>query len=206
MPSNSQPTRPPPSRLTSVLILTAILTPLALVPYIAVRRHLLRLQTQLSKMDETRMTLRRDLKAALAMRKEEQEKVMGMIESVRKEVEVVRKEVEDTREDVGHVDRDVESLEGDVDEIRIDMRELVEENQRVKLQLSTLKELGQGLADVAAFMEEVEIHHGLAVKPNDGRGIDRIRKLAYKFEGLKMQANTSSEEKHHGETNPGEKC
>lgn len=47
-----------------------------------------------------------------------------------------------------------------------------------------MTELGKSLADVAAFMHEVEIQQGFVTRPNDGRGIERIRQLAYKLESL----------------------
>lgn len=52
------------------------------------------------------------------------------------------------------------------------------------MQLSTLKDLGKSLADVAAFMHEVEVEQGFVYRPHDGRGIERIRHLAYRLESF----------------------
>ncbi len=38
--------------------------------------------------------------------------------------------------------------------------------------------LGGSLADIAAFMQEVEIRQGWTPRPDDGRGIERARQLA----------------------------
>ena len=40
------------------------------------------------------------------------------------------------------------------------------------------------MADIAAFMHEVEVQQGFVSRKNDGRGIERIRQLAYKLQGL----------------------
>ena len=45
-----------------------------------------------------------------------------------------------------------------------------------------LKAIGTSLADVAAFMHEMELHQGYPPRANDGRGIERIRQLAYKLQ------------------------
>jgi hypothetical protein len=47
-----------------------------------------------------------------------------------------------------------------------------------------LRELGTSLADVAAFMQEMELHQGFFTPRFDGKGIERLRFLAMQFEGL----------------------
>ncbi|THH33689.1 hypothetical protein EUX98_g619 [Antrodiella citrinella] len=177
-------TRPayPTSPLTHIFILTSVLVPIALVPYLAVRRHLLRLHTQMARMNETNVMLQRDLKAALteaSVRREEQERVKVLVEGMRRDVEGMRRGVER------------KGVEGEG--VRRVVKDLWEEKQRTRLQL---REVGKSLADVAAFMHEVEIQQGLANRPNDGRGIERIRQLAYKLfdslqkGGLKTEAES----------------
>jgi hypothetical protein len=45
-----------------------------------------------------------------------------------------------------------------------------------------LRELGRSLADVAAFMHEVELEQGFSVQRPDQRGIDRLRTLALRMQ------------------------
>lgn len=47
-----------------------------------------------------------------------------------------------------------------------------------------LRDLGTSLGNVAAFMHEVELQHGYTPRINDGRGIERIRQLAYKLQSV----------------------
>ena len=46
------------------------------------------------------------------------------------------------------------------------------------------KALARSLADMAAFMQEVEMRQGWAPRPVDGRGIERMRQLARRLETL----------------------
>lgn len=50
--------------------------------------------------------------------------------------------------------------------------------------MSTLRDLSSSLADIAAFMHEVEVQQGFVTRKNDGRGIERIRQMAYKLQGI----------------------
>lgn len=59
-----------------------------------------------------------------------------------------------------------------------------------KSQAELLKDLGMSLADIAAFMQEVEIRHGFVPKKDDGRGIERIRQMA-----LRLQKFVKGEER-----------
>ncbi len=59
---------------------------------------------------------------------------------------------------------------------------MVNETLRSRTQAETLRDLGTSLADIAAFMQEVEIKHGFIPKKDDGRGIERIRQMALKLQ------------------------
>jgi hypothetical protein len=47
-----------------------------------------------------------------------------------------------------------------------------------------LRDLGTSLADVAAFMQEIELQQGFFTPKLDGRGIERLRFLAMRFEEM----------------------
>ena len=55
-----------------------------------------------------------------------------------------------------------------------------------------MRELGPSLADVAAFMQEIDMRQGFVDK-GDARGIERLRRLALRFERLE---NTVSDTHH----------
>ena len=52
--------------------------------------------------------------------------------------------------------------------------------------MATLRDLGPSLADIAAFMHEVEVQQGYVSRKNDGRGIERIRQFAYRLQKMMM--------------------
>ena len=52
--------------------------------------------------------------------------------------------------------------------------------------MATLRDLSPSLADIAAFMHEVELQQGFVSRKNDGRGIERIRQFAYKLQNILM--------------------
>ena len=51
-----------------------------------------------------------------------------------------------------------------------------------------MKDLARALADVAAFIHEVEIREGLVPRPGDGRGVERMRELGQKLEAIASSA------------------
>ncbi|KAI0081795.1 hypothetical protein K474DRAFT_1703644 [Panus rudis PR-1116 ss-1] len=170
--------RQPISPLTHILILTSILTPIGLLPYLAVRRHLLTLSRKLSEISSTNASLQRDFRNALleaSVRREEHDRLRRLVEEQRREVLELREVV-----------RRGEVREREVGErVRTVLEEVEKLREESRTKETVLRELGVSLADVAAFMHEVEVQHPLATrKQPDGRGIERIRQLAYKFQNL----------------------
>jgi hypothetical protein len=53
-----------------------------------------------------------------------------------------------------------------------------------RAQILRLRKLGTSLADVAAFMQAMELQQGFFTPRFDGEGIERLRFLAMHFEGL----------------------
>ncbi len=92
--STRQPVTPF-SPLTHVLILTSILGPVALFPYLAVRRHLLSIHRKIGEVGAVSAVLQRDLKTALleaSIRREEHERLRALIDETRRDVEKVKTE------------------------------------------------------------------------------------------------------------------
>jgi hypothetical protein len=58
-------------------------------------------------------------------------------------------------------------------------------------QTATLSELGISLADVAAFMQEIEVEQGLPTNGTlkDQRGIERLRSVALRMRDLKAHVS-----------------
>lgn len=47
-----------------------------------------------------------------------------------------------------------------------------------------MRELGTSLADVAAFIQEIELQQGFSTPRFDGRGVERLRVVAMQLEGM----------------------
>ncbi len=62
-----------------------------------------------------------------------------------------------------------------------------------RIQTSHLRELGTSLADVAAFMQEIELQQGFFTPKVDGRGIERLRFVAMQFEGMGKTKNNGAD-------------
>lgn len=55
-----------------------------------------------------------------------------------------------------------------------------------RTQAAALRALGTSLADIAAFMHEIELEMGMN-QGKDHRGIDKLRRLALRMESLPQQ-------------------
>jgi hypothetical protein len=75
---------------------------------------------------------------------------------------------------------------------------------RYRAQISRLRELGTSLADVAAFMQAIELQQGFFTPRLEGGGIERLRFLAMRLEqmgrvktGKVDDVSTSSTPRYH---------
>lgn len=172
LPTDIQLARQPISPLTHAVVLGSILLPVAILPYLAVRRHLITLNRKISEVGITNAALQRDFKTALleaSIRREEHERLRSLLQETKervKELEVGLKKMDEYR---------LQSEGGVLKELK----QLKSESAQTRTQLATLHELGTSLADIAAFMHEIEIQQGLSSKKSEG--IERIRQLAVKF-------------------------
>lgn len=83
----------PLSPLTHVVIFSAILAPIAILPYIAVRRHLLSLHREVAEIGKATAASQRDLKNGLleaSVRREEFDKLEFVLTGVRRDLEKLR--------------------------------------------------------------------------------------------------------------------
>ncbi|KAI0695738.1 hypothetical protein BC835DRAFT_1272959 [Cytidiella melzeri] len=176
----AQPNRPPVvplSPLTHIAFFTAILAPAALLPYLAVRRHLISLHRKVAEVGVANAALQRDLKTALleaAIRREEYDRLLAMISEARTDMEKLR--TDENRRELARTRMQVRT--------RRDVEDLLMERQRTRTGLAHLRDLSASMADIAAFMHEVEVQQGFVSRKNDGRGIERIRQLAYKLQRI----------------------
>lgn len=196
--------RQPLSPLTHILIFSAILGPIALLPYLAVRRQLQSLNRQITDLATANAASHRGLRytlAEMAVRREEHERLRGMLADMRQDLERFR--AEETRREAVRA--------ATYERTRRGVQELMMERQRTRCVLysichacfwlmfymctraglTTLRDMSSSLADIAAFMHEVEVRQGFNVRKNDGRGIEKIRQLAYRLQNLSVDAKVS---------------
>ena len=120
-----RPAVPPLSPWTHFAVLTSVLAPVALVPYLAVRRHLISLHRKVSEVSATNAALHRDLKAALlesSIRREEHDRMTTALGEIRRELGQFRAEQGAKELERARVEERTKS----------ELTELMAENQRIR--------------------------------------------------------------------------
>ncbi|KAI0638206.1 hypothetical protein C8Q77DRAFT_417484 [Trametes polyzona] len=184
-------------RVRTILVFAAVVAPLALVPYALVRRRLADVRTEIAALRAIHGKLGREVRSL-------RENVDGGLAAIRTHVDAVaEREGQRVMGALGQAER----ARGERDEARRawedDMRgrmdALLKENLGRRTRLAgDVKDLGQSLADTAAFMQEVELRQGWTPRPDDGRGMDRTRRLARRLQetaaAMEERGNASSQE------------
>lgn len=118
--SDRAPQRPlvPLSPLTHIAIFGAVIVPIALLPYLAVRRHLLSLHRKVAELGVANAALQMDVRTALIQASVRREEFYGrlraMIEGAKKETEKIR--IEDSHRDLVKARRE-ERTRRDIEEL-----------------------------------------------------------------------------------------
>ncbi|KAG6880428.1 hypothetical protein C0992_000030 [Termitomyces sp. T32_za158] len=176
--------RRPARSLTHLAVISAFLLPFTIFPYALARRQITALKRQLAETQTNVRILEQELNLTwqeMTCRKDEIRKLQGSLVKARQERDQQRVYVER---------RDRENSRF-MDEVKTDLQHLLKEAQHTRSQDALIGSLGTSLADVAAFMHEIELEMGmLSSNGTDQRGIDRLRSLA-----LQMQRETRSEPK-----------
>jgi len=182
--SSSSNSKHPISIRTRILVLSSIILPVALLPYLAIRPQLRSLRRNVEELGITNAVLQRDLKAALrkaSITRQEHERVEALLRETKNQFRTYRETAESN-----------EVLRSKAEEeMRQDLKNLVEECRHTRTRLDVLQEVGLSLADVAAFMHEVEIRQGWPTKTRDDHGIDRMRQLAIKLHCNRQTSETA---------------
>ncbi|KAH9062220.1 hypothetical protein EDB87DRAFT_1559536 [Lactarius vividus] len=173
-----------PTPGTRLLIFTALLLPSALVPLFVLRRSVNQLHGKIDELKGATNSLHQEFKTVmleLSIRREQHEQLRAMITETREGLANLRGETQRTQAMRANWDQQTrEQIQG-----------LVTSN---RIQTSRLRELGTSLADVAAFMQEIELQQGFFSPRVDGRGIERLRFLAMQFERMdKTKDNNGAE-------------
>jgi hypothetical protein len=179
------------SPLAHAVFLGCLIVPFAIMPYVAITRQLRAIQNSTSDIRASSAFLQRELRAVLlenAVRKDEQTRIRTSLDEMRIQMQALRNDAEKARSEISAYERTALAREQDLAQerrwhryVHVLRNHKCNYNIHVRDQESILKDIGSSLADVAAFMHEVELRQGLPPGV-DQRGIDRIRKLALRLQ------------------------
>ncbi|TFK91814.1 hypothetical protein K466DRAFT_287002 [Polyporus arcularius HHB13444] len=223
----------------TILVFSLVLAPLAIVPYVLVRRQVLGLRKEIAdlrkvngvaikEMNMCTQEMSQQRAAAIEKAVEMQKKNRTILSAVKSEVEASRKAVEESGVRLENIENDLSELSEAVEDMNreaairasdhknmLSVANTVAKEREARAQawrnwmITTMREekqrrddtsaaLGGSLADIAAFMQEVEIRQGWTPRPDvdDGRGIERARQLA-----KRLLDETATAKQHMEETN-----
>ncbi|KAI0068891.1 hypothetical protein BV25DRAFT_1817814 [Artomyces pyxidatus] len=170
---------------TRLAVFSAIIFPAAIIPLLVVRRSLSSMHLKIDQIGATTSTLRRECKLSLselAVQKEERAQLRHSLSETQRSLNSLRESLQ--RLQASH----------DVTQHRTNTQaeELMKSRSVAQAQLSHWRNLGSSLADIAAFMQEIELKQGFITQKHDGRGIERLRRLALQLENLSEDAKETT--------------
>jgi len=174
-----------PTLGTRLIIFSVLVLPSALIPLFVLRRSVNNLHRKVDQLSGATRDLHHEFKSVmleLSVRREQHDQLQAMIAETREGLARLREETQRSRKERASEDK----------RTRDQVRELVASD---RTQISRLRELGTSLADVAAFMQEIELQQGFFTPKVDGRGIERLRFLAMQFEGMGKVKTTDADPK-----------
>ncbi|KAI0719535.1 hypothetical protein C8T65DRAFT_635676 [Cerioporus squamosus] len=214
--------RTPRHPVRTILVFSLALAPLAILPYVLVRRHVLGLRKEIGDLRKVNGAAVKEMRMAVQQMSQQRaaasKKVLEELKETRTVLVGVESEVEANRKAIEENGARLERMENRLSELMtavkamdregamrgndlknmLSMANIVAKVREAKAQgwrdgmtatMEMLREekqrrdeissaLGTSLADMAAFMQEVEIRQGWPPRPDDGRGIERTRLLA----------------------------
>ncbi|KAG6833795.1 hypothetical protein H0H87_011729 [Tephrocybe sp. NHM501043] len=178
-PASSNEARRFPRGLTHLAVIAAFILPFTAVPYILARRQISTLRRQLAEINTSVKILEQEMSLSwqeMTIRKDDVQKLRGTLWKVLQEREKERVLVEQ---------KELEGLRFQ-NEVKIELQDLIKESQNTRSQGVLLRSLGTSLADVAAFMHEMELEMGMLSSRGKDQigGIDRLRSLAQQMRNI----------------------
>ncbi|KAG6841318.1 hypothetical protein C0991_012317 [Blastosporella zonata] len=185
LPTSSNQDRHPLRGLSHLAIITAFILPFTIVPYVLARRQISALRLQLAETHTSVKILEQEMNLSwqeMTSRKDDVQKLRGSLWKVLQEREQERTLSEK---------KDLESS-GFQREVKTELQNLLKESQNARSHGATLRSLGTSLADVAAFMHEIELEMGMPyTRSKDKRDIDRLRSLAQQMQNPEESSGTA---------------
>jgi len=162
--------------MVHVAVLSAFVLPIAFLPYWAARRHVFALRQRVERLEIGVQLLRKELyitSSAQTWTKDELCRIQSTVQNAIKE----------SHDWQAHVDRREANRIASDEKIQTELHRLLQEAHNN--QAATLRGVGMSLADIAAFIEEVELDFGMESQGKDRRGVERMRSLALDLSRVK---------------------
>jgi hypothetical protein len=163
-------------KMVHAAVLSAFVLPIAFLPYWAARRHIFALRQRVERLEIGVQLLRKELyitSSAQTWTKDELCRIQSTVQNAIKESHGWQ----------AHVDRREANRIASDEKVQTELRRLLQEAH--DNQAATLRGVGISLADIAAFIEEVELDFGMENQGKDRRGVERMRSLALNLSRVK---------------------
>ncbi|ESK97438.1 hypothetical protein Moror_17617 [Moniliophthora roreri MCA 2997] len=163
--------------ITHFAVLGTFILPFTLLPYLLCKRQLSVLRRNINSLETSNVILRQDLNAAMletGQAKEEVMRIRGLLHEMMEEIEELRTEGQQREA----------SRKAQEDSTRSELQKLLAEARHTRLHGESLRALGVSLADIAAFMHEMELRMPLLGKRGDKSRVEQLRLSAYQMQNL----------------------
>jgi len=157
-----------------VAVFSAVLLPLVLAPYLFTRRRTLILKRRVNELHHANHALRLEIDAAIAK-----------LSAVKAEAQDIKAALHSAMVNADALRHQMAGLKAGNEASRKDLDRLLTESLHSRAQTAALRALGSSLADVAAFMHEMELQMGIEPLSRDAqRRVDRLRIAALRLQNL----------------------
>ncbi len=178
--------------ITHAALISAFLFPIGLLPYLVARRQINKLRRMVVKLERKTIVLQNALGLTSDthnIMKSEVKRIQNLSSDTMEVTAALRREVSQQKAERRQSDQ----------AINADLKKLLEETQNarcatfdffaslnnltLRVHAASLHALGTSLADIAAFMQEVELDFGMNLTQHTDRlGIERLRLLARRMQ------------------------
>ncbi|KIK65537.1 hypothetical protein GYMLUDRAFT_39008, partial [Collybiopsis luxurians FD-317 M1] len=186
--------------------LAAVILPVTLAPYLLTRRRLLSLQRKFNELESMSKALQKDSQtnsiastranAALTV---ERRRVDAWMQETMQEVQETQRLLQTVQVKLTELEARKDEVERRHHAAQSELQRLIEEANGFRTHGDALRALGPSLADVAAFMHEVELWmpevQGSRATINEKSRVEQLRHLAFMLQNLPRQKSTPQSRK-----------
>ncbi|KAL0581960.1 hypothetical protein V5O48_000017 [Marasmius crinis-equi] len=176
-------------------VISAVILPLTLIPYIFTRRQLSLLRQTVRELETSSTLIRKDLHTSvsdLGKVRDDVRRMRALLHEVMEEAELLRADVQ-----AGEV-----SQKAADEATQSNLQRLVDQARKHRSHGESLRSLGTSLADIAAFMHEMELRMSFFGSRDDSSRVEHMRQVALKLQNLPVENEDTKENvERHDEQN-----